>query len=68
MIDPKELENRFTYHAPKAGQNEKYQDIRHAGHIMGDPDRKALPGEPRGVARPYQDRRSCLLGQCRDRA
>lgn len=23
-----ELNNRFTYHAPKPGQNERYQDLR----------------------------------------
>lgn len=28
MTDTQDLENRFTYHAPKPGQPEKYQEIR----------------------------------------
>lgn len=28
MIDPKELANRFTYHAPTEGQPEQYELIR----------------------------------------
>lgn len=28
MIDPKDLANRFTYHAPAEGQPEKYELIR----------------------------------------
>lgn len=32
MIDPKDLENRFTYHAPKDGQLEQYQLIRSIAH------------------------------------
>ena len=28
MIEEKDLKNRFTYHAPKEGQPEIYEDIR----------------------------------------
>lgn len=31
MIDPQELYNRFTYHAPKPGQPEQYEMIRSIG-------------------------------------
>lgn len=31
-MDPFELENRFTYHAPKEGQPEKYEKIRSMAH------------------------------------
>ena len=32
MIDLKELENRFTYHAPKDDQPEKYERVREIAH------------------------------------
>jgi hypothetical protein len=28
MLTPKQLESRFTYHAPKPGQPEAYQELR----------------------------------------
>jgi hypothetical protein len=31
MIDPQDLLNRFTYHAPKDGQVQRYQTIRDQG-------------------------------------
>lgn len=31
MIDPQNLLNRFTYHAPREGQPEQYQMIRNIG-------------------------------------
>lgn len=34
MIARDDLENRFTYHAPKDGQPERYQQIRDAGHSL----------------------------------
>ena len=33
-MDDNELKNRFTYHAPKPGQPEKYQDIRSLGYDL----------------------------------
>lgn len=30
----KQIENNFTYHSPKEGQNEKYQQIRDAGKTL----------------------------------
>ena len=33
-MDPDDLANRFTYHAPKPGQPEIYQEIRDAGHSL----------------------------------
>jgi hypothetical protein len=33
-MDSKELENRFTYHAPKEGQPETYQQIRDSAHTL----------------------------------
>jgi hypothetical protein len=34
MIDTADLANRFTYHAPKNGQAETYQQIRDAAHEL----------------------------------
>lgn len=34
MMDLAELERRFTYHAPKAGQPERYQEIRRVARMM----------------------------------
>ena len=31
-MDAEDLENRFSYHAPKGGQPERYQRIRDAAH------------------------------------
>ena len=31
MITKEELDNRFTYHSPKTGQAELYQDLREKG-------------------------------------
>jgi hypothetical protein len=31
MLTDSELENRFTYHAPKEGQTEKYELLRNQG-------------------------------------
>lgn len=33
---PIELANRFTYHAPKEGQPEKYQKIRERAHELAE--------------------------------
>ena len=33
-MDIKDLENRFTYHAPKEGQPEKYAEIRSVGFLL----------------------------------
>ena len=30
------LENRFTYHAPKEGQPQKYTEIRHSGKSFAE--------------------------------
>lgn len=50
MIDEKELENRFTYHAPRHGQAEKYEAIRYHAKVLAafivslcpDPDCREL--------------------------
>ena len=34
MADAKDLENRFSYHAPKPGQPETYQRIREVAHDL----------------------------------
>ena len=34
MADQQELRTRFTYHAPRDGQPEKYQQIRDAAHDL----------------------------------
>ena len=36
MIDATDLENRFTYHAPKEGQPEKYVSIRSHAKACAD--------------------------------
>jgi hypothetical protein len=33
-MDSKDLENRFTYHAPKGDQATRYEQIRDAGHDL----------------------------------
>jgi hypothetical protein len=32
LLDPHDLENRFTYHAPKIGQSEVYEHVRDMAH------------------------------------
>lgn len=34
MITANDLENRFTYHKPKEGQTEKYQELRDAARDL----------------------------------
>lgn len=34
MISQEELESRFTYHPPKDGQPQRYQEIRSAGLLL----------------------------------
>ena len=34
MITHEELESRFTYHAPKEGQPERYERIRHKAKML----------------------------------
>lgn len=34
MIDPQEIESRFTYHAPKSGQPDQYVRIREAARRL----------------------------------
>jgi hypothetical protein len=34
LLTEKEIKNRFTYHAPKQGQPEKYQDIRDEAFLL----------------------------------
>ena len=36
MMGPDELETRFTYHAPKDGQNEKYIALRDEGKFLAE--------------------------------
>ena len=31
MTESRDIENRFTYHAPKAGQPERYEELRSLG-------------------------------------
>lgn len=33
MFDPRELLTRFTYHAPKEGQAQKYETLRAQAHV-----------------------------------
>lgn len=35
-MDAADLANRFTYHAPKDGQTERYQSIRDAAHRLAE--------------------------------
>ena len=48
MIDQKELETRFTYHAPKGNQPPRYEDIRAQGRdfanalVLQCPDSREL--------------------------
>jgi len=35
-MDLKDLENRFTYHTPKEGQLEKYQNIRCSARLFAE--------------------------------
>lgn len=34
MLTIEELENRFTYHTPKDGQQERYERIRYKGKML----------------------------------
>ena len=34
MISPEELQDRFTYHAPKPGQPERYESVRSKAHAL----------------------------------
>lgn len=35
-METKDLENRFTYHKPKEGQQEKYRDLRAVGLSLSE--------------------------------
>jgi hypothetical protein len=43
MTDPEELRNRFTYHAPKEGQPQKYEKIRFNGHNLAEMFNELVP-------------------------
>jgi hypothetical protein len=42
-MDQKELDNRFTYHAPKEGQPERYQAIRSKAKELAELLEKECP-------------------------
>lgn len=49
-MDKEDIDNRFTYHAPKDGQLEIYQNIRTlAKEAEGRPQRQEAANEPPGV-------------------
>ncbi len=35
-MEEKELDCRFTYHAPKEGQPEKYKTLRHSAKVLAE--------------------------------
>jgi hypothetical protein len=41
-----DLDNRFTYHAPKAGQPERYESIRSQGKILASLVESECPQSP----------------------
>jgi hypothetical protein len=43
MITNAQMDNWFTYHAPRPGQAEKYQHIRTAAKILADTIQKNTP-------------------------
>ena len=43
MIDSRDLDNRFTYHAPKEGQPEVYEAIRAAGRQLAELVNEKVP-------------------------
>lgn len=50
MIDKLELDNRFTYHAPKEGQPRKYELIRQSGKALAEVIMALCPMECRETA------------------
>ena len=51
MVGEEDLENRFTYHAPKDGQAETYHLIRRTGkHLASLIDEKCPDGREKSLA------------------
>ena len=67
-VSDTEMETRFTYHAPKGDQQERYVAIRAKARELAELINEATPDSREQALRVHQPRASGVLGQRRDRA